>query len=112
MAPQEEIKVTVGCGNVFADMGLPDAEEAFVKAQLASRIDDIIAKRRLTLALAAELLGVGEPRTLSLNRGRFRDFSVGQLLRFLTALDDDIDIVVRPKAAEYDHGHLKFVVQS
>lgn len=93
----QRTRVTRGSFNVFADLGLPDAEAHLVKASLVSRIDDIVRQRRLTQVKAAALLGLMQPDVSRLLRGDFRDFSVERLLRLLIALDRDIDIVIRPK---------------
>jgi len=88
-----------GSGNVFADIGLPDAETHLAKAALVSRIDDIIRHRKLTQAKAAAVMGLKQPDVSRLLSGDFRDFSVERLLRLLMALDRDIDIVIRRKPA-------------
>ena len=82
-------------GNVFADLGLPDADAHLAKAQLVSRIDDIVRERRITQAEAARLLGLSKPDVSRLLRGDFREYSLELLLRLLTALGCDIDTVVR-----------------
>jgi predicted XRE-type DNA-binding protein len=82
--------------NVFKDIGVPNAEEHFVKAQLVSKIDAILKGRGLTQVEAAELFGVRQPDVSKLLRGKFRQFSVERLLRFLVALDQDVGIVVKP----------------
>ena len=82
-------------GNVFADIGLPDADEALAKAELARQIGDIVARRRLTQASAARLLGVDQPKVSALLRGRLAGFSAGRLIRFLNILGRDVNIVVR-----------------
>ncbi len=84
-----------GSGNVFADLGLPDADAHLAKAELVSRIDDILRERGITQADAARLLGLSEPNVSRLLRGEFRDYSLEDLLRLLTALGCDVDIVVR-----------------
>lgn len=86
-----------GSGNVFADIGLPNAEEHLVKASLVSRIDEIIRARKLTQVSTGRLLGVGQPDLSKILRGHFQDVSVARLLRFLTSLDQDVDIVLKPK---------------
>lgn len=86
--------VTKGSGNVFADLDQPDADTQLLKAELVSRIDEIIRSRRLTQARAAELLGVSQPDISRLLRGNFRDYSMERLLRLLTALGHDVDIVI------------------
>ena len=85
-----------GSGNVFKDLGVPNADEHMVKAQLVFKIDGIMKERRLTQVQAAALFGVRQPDVSIMLRGEFRQFSVERLLRFLVALDQDVEIVVRP----------------
>jgi predicted XRE-type DNA-binding protein len=85
-----------GSGNVFRDLGVPNAEEHFVKAQLVFKIDTLMKQRGLKQIEAAELFGVRQPDVSKMLRGEFRQFSVERLLRFLVALDQDVEIVVRP----------------
>jgi predicted XRE-type DNA-binding protein len=82
--------------NVFKDLGVRDPDEHLVKAQLVFKIDTILKKRCLKQAEAAELFGVHQPDVSKMLRGEFRQFSVERLLRFLVALDQDVEIVVRP----------------
>jgi len=86
----------IGSGNVFQDLGLPNAEEHLLKAQLVFKIDRIMKSRRLKQAEAAHLLGIQQPDVSKMLRGEFRQFSVERLLRFLVALDQDVEIVVKP----------------
>jgi len=86
----------IGSGNVFKDLGLPNAEEHLVKAQLVFKIDTIMKKRRLKQVEAAALFGIRQPDVSKMLRGDFRQFSVERLLRFLVALDQDVHIVVKP----------------
>ena len=85
-----------GGRNVFKDIGVPNAEEHLVKAQLVFKIDAIMKKRRLKQKEAADLFDVRQPDISKMLRGEFRQFSVERLLRFLVRLDQDVDIVVRP----------------
>jgi predicted XRE-type DNA-binding protein len=85
-----------GTGNVSKDIGLPNPEEHLVKAQLVFKIDSVLRKRRLKQVQAAALLGVRQPDVSKMLRGEFRQFSVERLLRFLVALGQDVEIVVRP----------------
>lgn len=89
--------VTRGTGNVFADLGYPDADERQTKLRLAHAINDIIARRRLNQAAAAATLGVGQPKVSALANYKLQGFSVDRLMTFLTALDQDVEIVIRPK---------------
>ena len=83
-------------GNVFKDLGLPHAEEHLVKAQLVFKIDTLIKARHLTQVEAAALFGVRQPDVSKMLRGEFRQFSVERLLQFLVALEQDVEIVIRP----------------
>ena len=87
----------VGSRNVFKDLGLPNAEEHMVKAQLMYKIDTIMKDRGLKQAEAADLLGIKQPDVSKMLRGEFRQFSVERLLRFLVALDQDVEIVIKPR---------------
>jgi predicted XRE-type DNA-binding protein len=105
----KKMKVTPSSGNVFADLGVLDAEEAVAKAEIASRICDIIAERKLNQTRAAALLGIDQPKISALMRGRLEGFSSDRLFRFLNALDRDVEIVIRPKKREAEHGHIRVV---
>ena len=83
-------------GNVFADLGYPNPEEALAKSRLTRVIADILKQRALTQKEAAKLLGVDQPKISRLIRGQFREFSLERLIQFLGALDRRVDIVVRP----------------
>src|SRR5437660_1081866 len=91
-----ERKYEIGSRNVFKDLGLPNAEEHLVKAQLFFKIDAIMKRRRLKQVEAAALFGTRQPDVSKMLRGDFRQFSVERLLRFLVALDQDVHIVVKP----------------
>jgi len=92
----------VGSRNVFKDIGLPNAEEHFVKAQLVFKIDAIMKKRGLKQAEAAGLFGVRQPDVSKMLHGEFRQVSVERLLRFLVALNQDVEIVVKPHRRRND----------
>ncbi len=95
MSAQDDTRIEPGSGNVFADLGRPDAETHLLKADLVARIDQIIRERRLTQAHAADLLGISQPDVSRLLRGNFRDYSVERLLRLLTNLGRDVEITIR-----------------
>src|SRR5271165_3247374 len=90
-------KFETGSGNVFRDLGIPNAEEHLIKAQLVFKIDGILKSRRLKQAQAAALLGIKQPDVSKMLRGEFRQFSVERLLRFLVALDHDVQITIKPQ---------------
>jgi len=106
MKPREKIRIERSSGNVFADLGNPDADTQLMKAELASQIDEIIRGRRLTQADAAKLLGVSQPDVSRLLRGNFRDYSVDRLLRLLVELGRDVEIVIR-KPRSHRPGRLR-----
>ena len=81
-------------GNIYADLGVTNPQEARAKADLAHRIVDIIAGRKLTQVQAGKLLGVDQPKVSALIRGRLTDFSIERLLRFLLLLGQDVHIAV------------------
>jgi predicted XRE-type DNA-binding protein len=85
-------------GNVFADLGVPEPEEALLKSDLAIRVVEIIEERGLTQKEAAKLLHVAQPNISKLIRGELHGFSVERLMRFLVALGQEIDVVVRPQS--------------
>ena len=94
----------IGSGNVFKDLGVPNAEEHLIKAQLVYKIDKLMKARNLKQAEAAELFGVRQPDVSKMLHGEFRQFSVERLLRFLVALDQDVEIVVRTRRRENGAG--------
>jgi predicted XRE-type DNA-binding protein len=99
---------TVGSGNVFADMRLPQPDELLAKADLAIQISRIIEERG-TQTQAAALLGIDQPKISALVRGRLEGFSLERLTRFLNALGQDVEIVVRPKSRSERYGHTRVI---
>lgn len=92
----KDIEFERSSGNVFADIGLPDAESHLIKANLVLKIDTLIRMRGLKQFEAAALFGVKQPDVSKMLSGDFRQFSVERLMRFLVALGQDVEIVVRP----------------
>ena len=92
-----------GGKNIFEDLKLPNAEELNAKAQIAYRICDILQKRKLTQQEAADLLDTDQPRVSALLHGRLEGFSSDRLFRFLNALDQDIEIVIRQAKKKSSH---------
>ena len=84
-------------GNVFADIGVADAEEHLIKAGLVVKIDQIIRRRGLTQTAAAEAMGIDQPKVSAMLAGQFRGYSVERLMRFLVALGQDVQIVVKAR---------------
>ena len=88
------IAIQPGSGNVYADLGLADAQE--MQAKLASKIAEIIQHQKLTQQQAAELLAMPQPKVSLMLRGQFRGISESKMLDCLARLGRDIDIVVKP----------------
>jgi predicted XRE-type DNA-binding protein len=89
--------ITRGTGNVFADLGYADAEERQTKLRLAYAINGVVEHQRLTQAAAADKLGINQPKVSALANYKLDGFSVERLMTFLTALDQDVEIVIRKK---------------
>lgn len=83
-------------GNVFADLGIPNPEEAVAKAEIALKICEVIKKKRLTQAKAAKILKISQPKVSLLLRGYLTNFSLERLLRFLNDLGQDVYIEITP----------------
>jgi len=109
MADRSHIAVTEGSGNVFADLGVAEPEEELAKAKLAFHIRAAIGRRALTQARAAALMGLDQPKVSALMNGRLTGFSSDRLLRCLTALGQDVDIVVRGGGTDRVRGRLRVV---
>jgi predicted XRE-type DNA-binding protein len=93
---ESELGVYKSCGNVFADLGLPDAEECLAKAQLAFAIRRQIKARDVTQAEAAKLLDTDQAKVSLIMNGRVGGFTLDRLTRFLNALEMDVRIVIEP----------------
>ena len=87
----------VGSGNIFADLGLPNAEEHLLKASLVVQLHRLIKARKLTQVAAAKLIGIKQPDLSNILRGDYQGFSLERLMRMLTAFDQDVEITVRPR---------------
>lgn len=105
----EKIFIEKSSGNVFADLGFADADELLIKAELVRQICHILRRRRITQARAAKILGIDQPKVSALIRGRLTGFSTDRLLRFLNALDRDIDIVLKTKPRSRKQARIKVV---
>jgi len=95
-----DIRIMEGGPNVFADLGLPDAEEMLVKAQLAHQIARDIKARGLTQSEAASLIGLPQPKLSNMLRGRFRGISEDKMMRCLAALGHEVTITVSRASKE------------
>jgi predicted XRE-type DNA-binding protein len=102
--------VDAGSGDVFTDLGFADAGERKLRVQLAMQLNELIAARRLTQAQAATLFGIPQPHVSELKNYKLTRFSSERLLRFLTLLDRDVEIVIRPKARGHASGLVSVLV--
>ncbi len=96
---QEDIEFEVGSGNVFADLGLEDADELFARAKLGFHVHQLLKARKLKQREAASLLGIKQPEVSHLMNGHFSRFTVDKLLDCLKRLDQKVTIQIRPHRA-------------
>lgn len=89
---------------MLVDLGFADAGERKLRVELAMRLNELIAARRLTQAQAAQLFGIPQPHVSELKHYKLSRFSSERLLRFLTLLDRDVEIVIQPKAKGHASG--------
>ena len=101
-------EITHGTGNVFADLGMPDAVERQTKTRLTLTINDIIKARKLRQVEAGRTLGIPQSNVSALVNYRLDGFSVERLMGFLTALDQDVEIVARPTRPGGPRGRVVF----
>ena len=99
-------RVLASSGNVFADLGRPLAEEKLTKVRLAAAINQIIEGRNLSQMAAARRLHVNQPKVSALANYQLDGFSVERLMNLLTALDRDVEIVIRPKPRSRKAGRI------
>jgi predicted XRE-type DNA-binding protein len=105
----ERLETQEGSSNVYSDLGFPDAEEMLVKAQLVSKIRDIIRSKGLTQVEAAKILGLPQPKLSGILRGQFRGVSERKLIDCLTRLGRDVEIVVKDAPRRRTSGRLTVV---
>ena len=110
MTQSKSTDIVRGSANIFEDLGYAEAETHLLKAKLVSRIQGAIAAQKLTQVAAAKRMGLSQPDVSRLLNGQFRDVSVERLMRLLTRLGCEVDIIVRPpgkRAAPRDTIHLQ-----
>ena len=99
MAKRSQEQIVRSSGNVFADMGLPDAGELDTKARLGATLNLIVKRKGLTQADVAAALSINQPKVSALLNYKLEGFSVERLMHFLVALGQDVEIVVKSKPA-------------
>ncbi len=95
----DDIEVQHGSGNVFADLGLPNARELLLKAKLLSELNATIDRMKPTQRAVAKRLGIDQPKVSALRNGKLGGFSADRLIRYLNALGRDVEVIVRPRRA-------------
>jgi len=103
MNNHDELKMTQSSGNVFKDLGYPDADEHLLKAKFAIIINKIIKERNLTQVEAAKLLSIDQPKVSRLTRGQLSGFSIDKLIVFLILLNQDIEVNIKPHSIKVDN---------
>src|ERR1700704_804491 len=103
-----KVKIVRGSENIFADLGLPDAEAHFLKAQIVAEIYRLTKERKLTQSQAGNLMGISQPEVSRMFKGTFREYSIDRLMGFLTAFDRDVEILVHPRKKAGKGGRITF----
>lgn len=98
-----------GSTNVYADLDFPDAEEMLVKAQLVTKIRQIIKDRGWTQKYAGQVVGLPQPKLSKMLSGEFRGISEAKMLECLARLGRDVQIVVGPEQDRDAVGHVVVV---
>jgi predicted XRE-type DNA-binding protein len=88
--------VTISTESAFHALGLPDADDLEVRAELINTIARIVGQRDLTQARIGELIGMDQPRVSALLRGRITKFSTERLLKALSDLGQDVELRIAP----------------
>jgi predicted XRE-type DNA-binding protein len=109
MAKKSE-SIEAGSGDVFTDLGFQDAGERKLRVQLAMRINDLLQERKLTQTKASALFGIPQPHISDLKHYKLSRFSSERLMHFITLLDKDVEIIIRPKAKGHESGLLSVLV--
>jgi predicted XRE-type DNA-binding protein len=98
-----EDDIVEGADNVFADLGFSDAADRQTKTRLAMAVNSIVKERGLKQTDTAAILGIPQPKVSALANYRLDHFSVEKLMSFLNALDQDVEIVIRPSRGAVGH---------
>jgi predicted XRE-type DNA-binding protein len=100
MKSNKKVGVTQSSGNVFADLGLPEAEDRLLKAQLALKIQQLIEQKGMTQAEIAPLLDLDQPKVSTLMRGRLAGFLVERLFGILNRLGHNVEVRISEEEHE------------
>jgi predicted XRE-type DNA-binding protein len=102
-------KVTRSSGNIFADLGLPDASEHELRARIVLALDRAIKARGLTQTAAARRIGIAQPDLSKILRGNFKGFSMDRLLNAVTKLGSDVEIKIKAQRDDEHEGRMCLV---
>src|ERR1700752_176623 len=103
-------KIEIGSGNVFADLGLEDAEQLLLKAELTSRIAQLIEKRGWTQAQTAERIGLDQPKVSRLLRGHLSGFSAERVFAILHRLGHSVEVRISPIERAPEKSHTRVMI--
>ena len=95
-AQMNDQSITLGTHNVFADLGLPDAQEKQLRVKLAIRLNNLLQIENFTQARIAKRFGISQPHVSELKNFKLGRFSSERLLHFITLLNQDVEIFIRP----------------
>lgn len=98
MTNKKDNDITRGTGNVFEDLGFQDSAERQTKTRLALAVNELLKARKLKQREIAELLSIPQPKVSALKNFRLDQFSVERLMEFLTSLNQDVEIMIRPRS--------------
>ncbi len=104
---KKTIKYKKSSGNVFADLRIPNPEDALAKAEVVRRIEKIIKRKKLTQVKVAKILKIGQSKVSQLLRGYFQNFSLERLFRFLNDLGQNVNISITPSRSRSGHGYTR-----
>src|SRR6185312_1930689 len=103
-------KIEMSSGNVFADLGLEDAEQLLLKAELASRVAQLIEKRGWTQTQIAERTGLDQPKVSRLLRGQLSGFSADRLFAVLNRLGHSVEVHISAKERAPEKSHTRVMI--
>lgn len=104
---EKDLEIEVSSGNVFDDLGFDNAREMLVKSRIAQAIAEKIEQQGLTQSEAANVLGIDQPKVSYLVRGKLDAFSISRLMRFVTLLGTDVEIILKDHPGGGTHGEVK-----
>ena len=105
---KRKVEAYESSGNIFADLGLPDADDRLLKSDIVVELHRLIKERQLTQVAAANQLGITQPDLSNILRGRFQGYSAERLMKMLTVFEQDIEIVMKPHRRSGEAGRITF----